>query len=180
MLELLDKHRSVVLQLHDRLARPAQRRARRAARLPRRSSDVASAATPGGRSARWPRRVRRAVPVDPGGFKTTVEQSSRPSGGSAAEIAKSGLVGGRNKPLALRFEPRWPRALPGVRRAFASDERWFQGLRRQLNTTSHRVGRIIGDGDRPLSAACPATRRALGGDPSGRHDARAGLALASL
>ena len=40
--------------------------------------------------------------------------------------------------------------------------------------------RIIGNGDRPLSAARPVTRRAPRGDPDDQLDDGAGLAVAAL
>ena len=71
-------------------------------------------------------------------------------------------------------------AVLGLRRAFASDTRRIQGLRKPLNTAEHRVVRRIGNGDRALSAARPVTRRAPRGDPDDQLEDRAGLALAAL
>jgi len=63
--------------------------------------------------------------------------------------------------------------------AFASDQGWFRGRLELLNTAEPPVVRKIGNGDRPLSAARPATRRRLGGDPDNQLDDGTGLAVAA-
>ena len=100
---------------HDPHARPAQRRARHAARLPRRSSDVAKAVHARGRSTRC---ASRACSVGPGGLKTPVEHAGRPSGGQAGLIANLALVAGGLEYPGTGFTAGWPGALLGFRSGF--------------------------------------------------------------
>ena len=87
------------------------------------SGEAAKAAHARGRSARWPRRARRAPDSGRGAKTASGRLLGRPSAGPAAEIAN---LGGLEYP-GTGFTPRRPGASTAPRSAFASDSWLFQG-----------------------------------------------------
>ena len=161
-------------------ARPARRATGGAG-----SSRAATAARGGGGEPAHdaPRKEDAKVALDPARIlnRTPKLRRGRPRVGPGSPgIANPSLVGGEGD---LLVQGR-PRALPGAMLGSTNDSwrdrGWFRDRLARGNAVDRPVVPQLLIGDRALSAARPATRRAPRGDPADQLDDGAGLAIAAL